>query len=188
MITTHDLANAAAAIAGATILWWLVFFGWKEIRVDALRQELFALRDEVFDAAADGLIAFDHPAYGTFRNTLNGFLRFAHRVSPFEFFLWYLVAKYRPPVARASYRDHWARCLRDLTPPQRQAFLEYRRRMHEILMRSLFRSPLLIVLLPIGLLLRLVRIEIRVPWFKRWMRSGLYEIDATAATLAEACA
>lgn len=61
-------------------LWVLYFCLYKRFRVDVARQKMFVLRDQLFDEAADGLISFDHPAYGTLRRTMNGYIRFAHRL------------------------------------------------------------------------------------------------------------
>ena len=44
----------------ATFLW---FIGWRRYRLDLFRQNLFALRDELFDMAATGDLAFNDPAY-----------------------------------------------------------------------------------------------------------------------------
>lgn len=48
---------------------------------DYTRQELFTLRDELFDYAADGHISFDDEAYLTTRTMINGVIRFTHSVS-----------------------------------------------------------------------------------------------------------
>jgi|SRR5882672_2427141 len=62
-------------------LWALFHWLYRDYRVDLFRQRMFALRDELFDMAASGRIAFDNPAYGKLRDMLNGYIRFAHRVS-----------------------------------------------------------------------------------------------------------
>lgn len=45
---------------------------WQSLMVDITRQHLFQIRDEVFDKAADGAIAFDSPEYVAVRGLLNG--------------------------------------------------------------------------------------------------------------------
>lgn len=59
----------------------LVFRSWPGHRLDRFRQEMFSLRDEVFDYAAEGNIAFDHQAYRLLRQSMNGYLRYAHRLT-----------------------------------------------------------------------------------------------------------
>jgi hypothetical protein len=62
-------------------LWALFHWLYRDYRVDLFRQRMFALRDELFELAASGRIAFDDPAYGKLRSMLNGYIRFAHRIS-----------------------------------------------------------------------------------------------------------
>jgi hypothetical protein len=62
-------------------LWLLYFIAWREHRLDAFRQRLFAVRDELFDFALAGEIAFDDSAYITLRNLANGMIRYAHRLN-----------------------------------------------------------------------------------------------------------
>lgn len=60
---------------------FLVFGLFNSYRSDLLRQELFEIRDRLFDEAVAGQISFDSRAYRATRLVLNGLLRFAHRVS-----------------------------------------------------------------------------------------------------------
>ena len=62
-------------------LLFLLFHRMRKYRMDALRQELFVIRDELFDYAAQGNIAFHHPAYGALRSLINSLIRFAHKIS-----------------------------------------------------------------------------------------------------------
>lgn len=65
---------------GLSALWAFYFWFYWDYRIDKTRQELFSLRDELFDLAADGRISFHHPAYGLLRTTMNGMIRYTHRV------------------------------------------------------------------------------------------------------------
>lgn len=64
-------------LASLTFLW----FCWRSYRVDAFRENLFALRQELFDYAATNAIAFDDPAYYLLRLRINGLIQFGHRIS-----------------------------------------------------------------------------------------------------------
>lgn len=59
----------------------VLFHLYNQYRVDRMRQELFALRDALFDRAARGELSFDSPAYMATRTMLNGMIRFAHKAS-----------------------------------------------------------------------------------------------------------
>lgn len=69
------------SLAAMTGLLILVFGLYNDYRVDRYRQCLFELRDELFDAATSGRIAFDSPSYRVTRAMLNGMIRFGHKVS-----------------------------------------------------------------------------------------------------------
>src|SRR5437016_2293052 len=73
--------TAASTTLSLVGLWVLFHWLYRDYRVDLFRQRMFALRAELFDMAAAGRIAFDDPAYGKLRGMLNGYIRFAHRVS-----------------------------------------------------------------------------------------------------------
>jgi hypothetical protein len=53
-------------------------------RVDTFRQRMFAIRDALFDYAADGYIAFDDPAYLALRRQMNGMIRYGHQLTVFR--------------------------------------------------------------------------------------------------------
>jgi hypothetical protein len=60
---------------------YLYFWAFRQYRIDRFRQNVFAVRDDLFMYAAEGNIDFNHPAYTTLRNVLNGYIRFSHRIS-----------------------------------------------------------------------------------------------------------
>jgi hypothetical protein len=61
--------------------WFLLFWCWRQYRIDALRQTLFELRDELFDFAAEGHVSFSDEVYVRNRKYLNTMIRFAHRAT-----------------------------------------------------------------------------------------------------------
>src|SRR5688572_19860233 len=72
------LAFSALGLYGLWLLWtWL----YRDYRIDLFRDRMFALRQDLFDLAAQGVIPFDHPAYGALRRTMNGFIRLADQVN-----------------------------------------------------------------------------------------------------------
>jgi hypothetical protein len=60
---------------------------YSEQLIDRHRQDLFKLRDELFDYANSGKIGFDHQAYRIMRTMINGGIRFGDRTSLFYFLL-----------------------------------------------------------------------------------------------------
>ena len=76
--------------------WIAIFVFWRNYRIDKFRDQLFALRNELFDYAAQGGVSFDEPAYGILRNTMNGLLRYAERISFTHAILANVVQRFRP--------------------------------------------------------------------------------------------
>jgi hypothetical protein len=71
-------------LIGILVLFLIWHFGIRPYLLDRFRSELFDLRDELFDYAADGNIAFEEDRYGTLRMWLNALIRMAHRVTFFD--------------------------------------------------------------------------------------------------------
>ena len=81
MMTPAPLVPMLSLLFTITGLWVLFFELYKPYRVDAFRQSVFAIRDELFDYALGGHIPFDHPSYQSLRRHMNGMIRFAHRLT-----------------------------------------------------------------------------------------------------------
>jgi hypothetical protein len=62
----------------------LVLKLWPSLRLDTFRQQMFVVRDELFDYAASGKIGFNDPAYRLLRQSMNGFIRYAHQLTFFR--------------------------------------------------------------------------------------------------------
>lgn len=62
-------------------IWILYFWLYLDYRVDSFRDELFALRDKLFDIAKNGEIDFNNPAYGMLRSYINSTIKYGHRFS-----------------------------------------------------------------------------------------------------------
>jgi hypothetical protein len=80
MVTLSDAILTSAT--WLTLLAFVIaFFTMRaSTKLDEYRQGLFAIRDALFDLAADGYLRFDHPAYVLLRTTINGHIRHAHFV------------------------------------------------------------------------------------------------------------
>ena len=82
-IEPTEVVTSLVSLAGLLVLLRL----YRDYSVDRFREEMFALRDEMFDFAASGGIAFGSPAYGRLRLTMNGFVRRAPRMRLMEIVL-----------------------------------------------------------------------------------------------------
>jgi hypothetical protein len=75
-----EITNALHLAVGLFTVWFLYFVCWREHRVDAFRQHMFSLRDDLFDYAQSGAVSLN-PAYTPLRNVANGMIRYAHRMN-----------------------------------------------------------------------------------------------------------
>jgi len=69
---------------GLFLLCILFFWLYRDYRLDLLRQNLFALRDELFDLADEDKLNFEHRAYGMLRSTINGTIQYGHNLGFIE--------------------------------------------------------------------------------------------------------
>lgn len=102
MITLSDKIYAINTIIALALIVAFAYGPWQRLLVDVVRQKLFELRDELFDLARDGKIAFDAEPYILIRTFLNGTIRFADRVSIYR--ILFLIPSLRraeaPPIDR----------------------------------------------------------------------------------------
>lgn len=130
-IALHTLASLA--------LMWVGFaFFYRDLALDRFRQEMFAVRDSLFQAAAEGSLSFDHKAYGTIRFTINGWIRFAHRVSLFHF-LWSLWHR-NDMNGLPSYRNRIHESLQGLPEDQARQYRKFIWMMNKVAVKNLLLS------------------------------------------------
>lgn len=137
---------------GLYLLWFLLFFCFRSYRLDNVRDELFQVRNELFDYAATGAISFDDPAYWMLRQRLNGLLRFAHTLTFVRIALT-LIAASLLPEAKGKIRvasERWRRALEHTTPGVREKLWAFDRRAGGVIAKHVVMgSPVLIcTLLP----------------------------------------
>ncbi len=76
----HEVSIALSSAFSISLLVAL-FKLWRDCQTDELRQELFQIRDELFDFARQREGGLDNPAYQWARVVLNSFIRYGHRFS-----------------------------------------------------------------------------------------------------------
>jgi hypothetical protein len=137
------------ASLGAGLCWTLWFYFVKEYRVEAFRERLFSIRDELFLFAADGNVAFDNPAYTDLRDLINGMLRFAHRIS---FLTLLTFARCSSPVAEgANPYLRWKELLLTLDPSVRERLEHTHRGLVTAYMKQLVEGS--VVVFPMAMML-----------------------------------
>lgn len=148
------LESLLGLFSALAVLWIFFFFFYRDYRIDDFRQRLFGLRDQLFYDAADGLIAFDHPAYGLLRGTMNGLVRFAHRLSFFEaILLLIMMGGAKGEFAQNfSFEKRFSESLEGVKPNTREKLVYYHRQMHKLMLIHMLKSsPFFICLVIIPL-------------------------------------
>lgn len=145
MMTEMQLANVLQFFVVA-LLWVILLFGFiPYARLDGFRQNMFAVRDELFDYAADGNIAFDHPAYVLLRQQMNGFIRYGHQLTVFRCLMTVLSHKMVGRQTTTRWSNEWRRALVSIDDYSVRKGLEefHYRGMRLAIRRLLVGSPLL---------------------------------------------
>lgn len=125
-------------------LWGFVFYLWRDYRLDAFRDDLFALRDRMFQYAAKGNITFDNPAYLLLRNRMNILLRYAHEFTFTSFVVVTFVGMRNQPAVNALMVE-WQKSVDQLRDPAvREKMTEFNVLVaatvfRHVLLRSFFR-------------------------------------------------
>jgi len=127
---------------------------WSTARLDAFRQRIFALRDELFDYAADGNVSFDEPAYRLLRQSMNGMIRYAHQITFFRVIMTMVEVELMIHTPKSNWSEEWRRAVENIPDPDVRSRLQlfHSRSMqlfaNRLVMGSVFLLALVIVAFP----------------------------------------
>jgi hypothetical protein len=122
-----DIAKLAAllqSIVCVTILMPLLLKLWAGARLDSFRQEMFIIRDELFDYAASGGISFNDPAYRLLRQLMNGFIRYGHQLTFFRLCMGVAQTKTMGQKPNLNWTTKWERALASIKDEEVKKSLE----------------------------------------------------------------
>jgi hypothetical protein len=146
--------TAALHLAFAVLIFGvLVLKLFHDYRIDALRDRLFALREELFDYAVEGKVSFDDPAYFRLRQLINSLIRFAHRLTVTRLFVGEALTSRKWREVFGNPLLDWQKSVESLPKEQRQRLETLHMRVLETVVRHLVTgSPLLVACLIIFVL------------------------------------
>lgn len=131
-------------------LWWLYFFCYKQYRADKTRQELFAIRDDLFMAAEAGELDFNSPAYGRTRMLLNGMIRYTHRMSLIQMVSILYARTTREGVANSEkYIKEYEKAISELGFHEKRLIVNARTKMHETVIKHIMLNSVVVFLIAI---------------------------------------
>ncbi|MGA3043081.1 MAG: hypothetical protein ABSF54_20075 [Bryobacteraceae bacterium] len=157
MTQAQMLVTILEAAIGSCALVFVTFALWPSVRLDVFRQQMFAVRDELFDYAASGKIGFDHPAYRLLRQSMNGFIRYGHRITFFQINMSMLHWKIVESHAPMDWTERWDRAISTIDDADvKNSLLAFHRRSIMLVSgRLVFGSPVLLLVLAVGTLIEL---------------------------------
>lgn len=143
----EQLINAAFSLIGLMGAGVLFFWLYRWYRIDTFRQEMFYLRDALFDDAMKGLIPFSHPAYRELRVAMNGYIRFAHTLSVPQLLLLLWLQSSTPQLERETLNMVLTRALKSLDSQTKARLDEYQQKMHQLVVAQILLAPETIIFL-----------------------------------------
>ncbi len=160
-MSAAELAIVTKSLFSLIILVLVTFRLWPAQREDQFRQQIFALRDELFDFAAEGNIGFDDPAYILLRQLMNGFIRYAHNLTPFRTILSFLKWKSAYPAPVEPWTESWERAVSTVSDQKvRDKLKGFHSRATDLVLGQLLLSPgVLIFVLPLLVIVVVLRTQ-----------------------------
>ena len=178
-MNTDAVFNVVVSTVSLLAFWVLVFRIYGDFAVERFRQEMFAIRDVLFDNAAAGLVGFDHPAYALLRDTINGLIRFGHRIGIIEALLSYWVVRARV-ATEPVFSEAWEKASLTLSVDQWSALDDTRTKMSVALAKHVvIGSPFALVTLVLPLL-GFFAIQMGLGRAKSWLRTPIDNIESSA--------
>ncbi len=155
MILNHQVSIILSTFFSIFVIWYGFFFVYRECIVDRFREKMFSLRDEFFDEAMKENINFNDYAYGLLRNTMNGFIRYAHRVSFFDCLVKNIFLNSKSKTCHEfCFSKKWKKATTSIDKRKAEIFNKYREKMQVLVFfHILLNSPILSILLVVPFLI-----------------------------------
>ncbi len=169
--------QSLVSLAGISVaLFWL----YGDYRVDLFRQQMFSLRDEMFDEALSGQVTFDHAAYGILRSTMNGYIRFGHRISLTQLLILAFTLRKSDFNSIQGFDEKLDNALCAADETTKKIYLGYKRKMELLVAEQLILSSPILLLTVILPIVAIVVMNVFVSGFFRAFRHPLNRLDSAA--------
>jgi hypothetical protein len=137
-----ELGIVISSLLSMILFTFLIFWLWPAQRIDLFRQQMFAIRDELWDFAAEGKISFDDPAYTLLRQLMNGFIRYAHNLTLYRILLSFLQWKYVFGEPVGQWTTSWNEAISQLpNKSTKEALQKFHSRAMELVLGQIALSP-----------------------------------------------
>lgn len=111
--------NYWASLFSIFLIFIFLFKMYEDYRVDKFRQDMFKIRDDLFDYAMRGRLSFNDPSYGLIRGAINGHIRFAHRINLLDLAMFNRILEQENYVIREPFSERLQKSMEHLTSEQK---------------------------------------------------------------------
>jgi hypothetical protein len=151
----NEIFTMLSSLISVLLFWIMIFWFYRGYCVDLYRQKVFRLRAELFDDAMNGKLPFNHKSYGLLRVTMNGSIRFAHKLN-LGLLITLLISR-RNVDDEELFGKKIENSLKGLTDTQTRMFYEYMTKLrHLTLVHMLQSSPVITATIIIPIILDVV--------------------------------
>ncbi len=109
------------SILNIMVIFYIIYFGYSKFFIDKYRHNIITLRDHMFDEMIKQGINFDNEAYVLLRTTMNGFIRFGHRLSMWRLIYAFMILK-KKSTDKASFSAKWKNAIEKMPTEQQDFF------------------------------------------------------------------
>lgn len=152
MMSPEEIAQVLSIGLSFCAIWFCLFYLYRDFAADLFREKMFDLRAQFFEEAERGLIEFDHLAYGLLRSTMNGFIRYAHKLTLMDCLIIMLITRRKAEtVHEYAFTKRWTMSIRDLPQDKKDRLEEFRKRMVSLSVKHVMLSSpcLMLTIAPI---------------------------------------
>ena len=144
-MSLFELVAIVHSFISLALIWYMWCRLFPQYRLDKFRQEMFKVRNELFLFAASGAISFDDPAYRLLRRSMNGYLRYAHRMTFYQICITLLEWRFTSDRPNLAWLRSWNQALREIRDPVvRQQMADFHRRSTNLAIRFVVTSSILL--------------------------------------------
>lgn len=119
MFSPLFIVNMLITLVGLVVLSF-IYNQYKKTMLEFYRMDIFELRDELFDYAAEGNIAFDDESYQLVRTLLNGYLRYAEHLDIYYFQKYQKAVKEKKLSSDNYFKQQYSQKSKALTNEQKE--------------------------------------------------------------------
>lgn len=143
---TAAILTSLVSIAGLLFIYFWLYRGQC---VAKLRQDMFDLRDELFELALRRNISFEHQSYSMLRTMMNGYIRFGHHLSLLSVIAYLVISRAIVlKYTNAVYALQWLESLKGLDEQSRRELNAIHERMNSAVAKHLLLgSPILFLVI-----------------------------------------